>query len=74
MYWASSDCELSRAVVKGLSSAGLQEGVWPNLRQRSSLLGSERLVERERHGDLARLELDLIAAGARVSFMDGVVI
>jgi ATP-dependent exoDNAse (exonuclease V) beta subunit len=44
--------------------AGLQEGVWPNLRQRSSLLGSERLVERERHGDLARLELDLIAAAA----------
>jgi len=44
--------------------AGLQEGVWPNLRQRSSLLGSERLVERERHGDLARLELDVIAAGA----------
>jgi ATP-dependent exoDNAse (exonuclease V) beta subunit len=44
--------------------AGLQESVWPNLRQRSSLLGSERLVERERHGDLARLELDLIAAGA----------
>jgi ATP-dependent exoDNAse (exonuclease V) beta subunit len=44
--------------------AGLQEGVWPNLRQRSSLLGSERLVERERHGDLARLELDLIAASA----------
>ena len=23
MYWASSDCELRRAVVKGLSSAGL---------------------------------------------------
>jgi superfamily I DNA/RNA helicase/RecB family exonuclease len=44
--------------------AGLQEGVWPNLRQRSSLLGSERLVERERHGDLARIELDVIAAGA----------
>lgn len=44
--------------------AGLQEGVWPNLRQRSSLLGSERLVERERHGDLARLELDVIAASA----------
>jgi superfamily I DNA/RNA helicase/RecB family exonuclease len=44
--------------------AGLQEGVWPNLRQRSSLLGSERLVERERHGNLARLELDLIAASA----------
>ena len=44
--------------------AGLQEGLWPNLRQRSSLLGSERLVERERHGDLARLELDVIAASA----------
>ena len=44
--------------------AGLQEGVWPNLKQRSSLLGSERLVERERHGDLARKELDVIAAGA----------
>lgn len=44
--------------------AGLQEGIWPNLRQRSSLLGSERLVERERHGDLARLELDVIAASA----------
>jgi len=38
--------------------AGLQEGVWPNLRQRSSLLGSERLVERERHGDLARQRED----------------
>jgi superfamily I DNA/RNA helicase/RecB family exonuclease len=25
--------------------AGLQDGVWPNLRQRGSLLGSERLVE-----------------------------
>ncbi len=44
--------------------AGLQEGVWPNLRQRSSLLGSERLVERERHGDLPRLELDVIAASS----------
>ena len=44
--------------------AGLQEGLWPNLRQRSSLLGAERLVERERHGNLARTELDVIAAGA----------
>ena len=41
--------------------AGLQEGTWPNLRQRSSLLGSERLVERVRHGDLPRAQLDLIA-------------
>ena len=44
--------------------AGLQEGAWPNLRQRSSLLGAERLVERERHGNLARTELDVIAASA----------
>lgn len=44
--------------------AGLQEGIWPNLKQRSSLLGSERLVERERHGDLPRKELDVIAASA----------
>ncbi len=44
--------------------AGLQEGSWPNLRQRSSLLGAERLVEGERHGNLARIELDVIAAGA----------
>ena len=42
--------------------AGLQEGVWPNLRQRSSLLGSERLVEIIRGGEKARLELDQIAA------------
>ncbi len=31
--------------------AGLQEGSWPNLKQRSSLLGAERLVERIRHGE-----------------------
>lgn len=42
--------------------AGLQEGVWPNLRQRGSLLGSERLVERMRYGALARAELDALAA------------
>ena len=28
--------------------AGLQEGAWPNLKERGSLLGSERLVEAER--------------------------
>jgi ATP-dependent exoDNAse (exonuclease V) beta subunit len=49
---------------KIVAVAGLQEGVWPNLKTRSSLLGSERLVERERHGDLARKELDVIAASA----------
>jgi superfamily I DNA/RNA helicase/RecB family exonuclease len=42
--------------------AGLQEGTWPNLRQRGSLLGSERLVERMRNGALARKELDALAA------------
>ena len=42
--------------------AGLQEGTWPNLRQRGSLLGSERLVEIMRHGVFARKELDALAA------------
>jgi superfamily I DNA/RNA helicase/RecB family exonuclease len=43
--------------------AGIQEGIWPNLKQRSTLLGAERLVERERHGeDLAQVALDLITA------------
>jgi len=46
--------------------AGLQEGVWPNLRQRSSLLGSERLVEIVRSGEKARLELDQLAASGLV--------
>ena len=43
--------------------AGVQEGIWPNLKQRSTLLGAERLVERERHGEeLAQTTLDLITA------------
>ena len=46
--------------------AGLQEGVWPNLRQRGSLLGSERLVERIRHGAMARKELDALTASGLV--------
>ncbi|MEK6647950.1 MAG: ATP-dependent DNA helicase [Actinomycetota bacterium] len=46
--------------------AGLQEGIWPNLRQRGSLLGSERLVERMRHGGLARKELDALTASGLV--------
>ena len=42
--------------VKGLQYkrvfvAGIQEGIWPNLKERSTLLGAERLVERERHGE-----------------------
>jgi superfamily I DNA/RNA helicase/RecB family exonuclease len=43
--------------------AGVQDGIWPNLKQRSTLLGAERLVERERHGEeLAQTTLDLITA------------
>ena len=44
--------------------AGLQEGVWPNLKQRSSLLGAERLVERQSNPDIPRDQLDVIAANA----------
>ena len=51
---------------KIVALAGLQEGVWPNLRQRGSLLGSERLVERMRHGGLPRAELDVLAANGLV--------
>ncbi len=46
--------------------AGLQEGAWPNLRQRGSLLGSERLVERVRHGSAPLKELDARAASGLV--------
>ena len=42
--------------------AGLQEGTWPNLKTRSSLLGAERLVERQRNPDIPRDQLDVIAA------------
>lgn len=44
--------------------AAVQEGIWPNLRVRGSLLGSERLVERDRHPDLAEIELELVARSA----------
>jgi superfamily I DNA/RNA helicase/RecB family exonuclease len=44
--------------------AGVQEGIWPNLRIRGSLLGSERLVERDRNPDLAAIELELVAKAA----------
>ena len=46
--------------------AGVQEGLWPNLRQRGSLLGSERLVDRLRHGGLARRELEAVSASGLV--------
>ena len=44
--------------------AAVQEGIWPNLRIRGSLLGSERLAERDRHPDLAAVELELVAKSA----------
>lgn len=46
--------------------AGLQDGAWPNLRQRGSLLGSERLVERVRHGAAPLKELDALAASGLI--------
>ena len=42
--------------------AGMQEGSWPNLKQRGSLLGSERLVEIFRHGISNPAQLDAISA------------
>ena len=45
---------------------GLEEGVWPNLRQRGSLLGSERLAESVRTGLTSRVELDAASANALV--------
>ena len=45
---------------------GLQEGIWPNLRQRGSLLGSERLVESERSQLTARREIEASAANALI--------
>ena len=45
--------------------AGVQEGIWPTLKVRSTLLGAERLVERERHGDhLPDQELQAITASS----------
>jgi ATP-dependent exoDNAse (exonuclease V) beta subunit len=45
--------------------ACVQEGIWPNLKVRSTLLGAERLVERERHGDhLPDRELQAITASS----------
>ena len=45
--------------------AGIQEGIWPNLKQRSTLLGAERLVERIRHSeDIAQIEFDMMTAAS----------
>ena len=46
--------------------AGMQEGSWPNLRQRGSLLGSERLVEADRSQVEAAAEIKAIAASALI--------
>lgn len=46
--------------------AGLQEGTWPNLRQRGSLLGSERLVEAARSGLTVRDQISAASANALV--------
>jgi superfamily I DNA/RNA helicase/RecB family exonuclease len=46
--------------------AGVQEGQWPNLKERGSLLGSERLVEAERTGLRSPQE---IAASASYGLM-----
>jgi superfamily I DNA/RNA helicase/RecB family exonuclease len=42
--------------------AGMQEGNWPNLKQRGSLLGSERLAEIFRHGISNPAQLEAISA------------
>jgi superfamily I DNA/RNA helicase/RecB family exonuclease len=45
--------------------AGIQEGIWPNLKQRSTLLGAERLVERIRHSeDIAQIQFDMMTAAS----------
>jgi superfamily I DNA/RNA helicase/RecB family exonuclease len=45
---------------------GLQEGLWPNLRQRGSLLGGERLVEADRTGLSIREEINASSASALI--------
>lgn len=45
--------------------AGIQEGIWPNLKQRSTLLGAERLVERIRHSEeIAHIEFEMMTAAS----------
>jgi superfamily I DNA/RNA helicase/RecB family exonuclease len=50
--------------------AGMQEGIWPNLKQRGSLLGSERLVEIFRHGISNPQALDAISASGLIEDED----
>lgn len=51
---------------RNVAIMGLQEGSWPNLRQRGSLLGSERLVESIRTGLTVRDQIEASAASALV--------
>lgn len=51
---------------KYVALIGLQEGIWPNLRQRGSLLGSERLVEAIRTDASSREQLESSAASALI--------
>lgn len=44
--------------------AGMQDGIWPNLKARGSLLGSDRLVEALRSQSISRAELDESASQA----------
>lgn len=44
--------------------AGMQDGIWPNLKARGSLLGSDRLVEALRSQSTSRAELDESASQA----------
>lgn len=58
---------LTAHAAKGLewefvAVTGLQEGVWPNLKERGSLLGSERLVEATRTGLTTRAEISAAAS------------
>jgi superfamily I DNA/RNA helicase/RecB family exonuclease len=46
--------------------AGLQEGSWPNLKERGSLLGSERLVESIRSGLTSPAEISAAAASGLI--------
>lgn len=54
--------------------AGVQEGIWPNLKERSTLLGAERLVERVRHSEeqsvagLQKITADSLAEDERRLF------
>lgn len=54
--------------------AGVQEGIWPNLKERSTLLGAERLVERVRHSEeqsvagLQKITADSLAQDERRLF------